>query len=470
MAIISGSLDRKGAPNMRKVGRLVWAGSLVTLGVVHCSTANLSSPMDATHSDASVSSDVTPRSDAPSNDGSEQGDGGAADGPDDVGDGSCRFDPGVDGAVRIYAADDPNIQYFGRFDTANPAKPRFPASATYVTAKFRGNSVSVKVSDEYRGGNSNFLDAFVDNLAPTKVTPAQLQVTFDVTPRNDAGGSLLPCGDHRITLVKRTEADMGYSEFRGFEFAEILPADPPPAHKIEIIGDSITCGAGVEASSVAAPECSQNGLGGPGYGQGIENGDEAYGVILARALNAQWHVTCASGVGITRNYYNRYDSRTMPQLYPYLYPEDMANPTLWDPMHVIWVPDAIVIALGTNDFSRDGAPDGGVRPAMDILTLQQGYIAFIDMLKRYYPGVHFFLASSPILGNGYPGPADMQLNDHQTTIRNVVAYYAADAGVPVDAIMLPKVIGSGCGGHPGMQQQADAGNQMARVIKTAMGW
>ncbi len=429
----------------------------------HCSSTNASPAADG----GPVSDTSAPTDASPTNDSSSQ------DGGGDAGDGSCAFDPGVDGGLQTYTADNPNIQYFGRIDRTNPLRPRFPASAVYVTAKFRGDSVAVKINDQNLGGGYNLFDIFIDDLPPAKLTPVQLQITYDVTPRDGTGQSLLACGDHTVTVLKRTEADVGYTEFRGFEFAEILPPDPPPTRKIEIIGDSITCGAGVEATSVSAPECIQNGLGGPGYGQGVENGGEAYGVVLAKALHAQWHVVCAGGMGLLRNYYSRtaYDPRTMRDVYLNLYPEDMSSTTMWD--YKQWTPDVVVIGLGTNDFSSIGDADGGLRTPMTQDEFQHGLTSFVDTLSGYYPGVTVVLVSSPILGNDYPNPGDTQLKDDQAAVQGAAAYYsdAGDAGVRVYAAIVDKVAGTGCGGHPSVAQQASAANKtIVPVIKAAMSW
>jgi hypothetical protein len=422
----------------------------------------------------------------------------------------CTFDPGFDGGKQTFGPFDPNIEFVGRIDLTQK-RPRFSASAVSISAKFMGDSVAVRLFDENRGGSFNFLEAIVDDRPPVKLLSAnadqaQTQAVFPVSVVDDAGApTTLPCGTHTITVVKRTEADTGWTEFGGFDVAEILPPDPLPTRKIEIIGDSITCGAGVEANGVSAPECSENGYsnsaGTPlaGYGQGVENGYAAYGPVLARQLDAAWHVTCASGIGLVRSYWSRGDQTPMPALYPFLFPEDeTTNKTLWTTTQwaaqgdaaVAGTPDVIVIGLGTNDFSRDSAPaaDGGLqyRDPMPLgsldaganldsgsdagLTLEQGYVAFIDQLKGYFPGVHVVLVSSPILGNMYPTPTDMQLAQHAQAIQEVSAYYATDPDVHVDYVVLPKVSGTGCGGHPNVAQQASAGALVAAKIKTIMNW
>jgi hypothetical protein len=474
----------------------------LALFAVRCSSGGSTPSADAGASD-STSPDA-PVADAGESDAGADGDAGA----EPTG---CTFDPGFDGGKRTFGPFDPNIQIVGRVDLTQTSKhPRFSASAVSITAKFMGDSVAVRLFDEARGGSFNLFEAIVDNYPPVEliaanIDQAQTQVVFPINVVDDAGApAVLPCGTHTVTVVKRTEADTGWAEFGGFDFAEILPPDPLPTRKIEIIGDSITCGAGVEANGTNAPSCSSNGFvdskgnAVAGYGQGVENGYVAYGPVLARQLNAAWHVTCASGIGLVRSYWSRGDQTPMPGIYPFLFPEDeVNNRTLWPTMQwstqgdagVSGAPNVIVIGLGTNDFSRDSAPapDGGAQyrdpmPVGSVLdagldaasdagvTLEQGYVQFIDQLKGYFPGVHVVLISSPILGNGYPTLTDMQLSQHAQAIQDVSAYYANDPAVHVDFVVLPKVSGSGCGGHPSVAQQASAANAIATKIQSIMNW
>jgi lysophospholipase L1-like esterase len=448
----------------------------LALSFVHCSGSTPSaavpdaSPADASTVDTSVS---------------DAGNEATLDeGGDANPDGSCPPAP-ADGGMNSYGPDDPNVQYSGRVDFADPKQPKFAASAVYVGAKFHGSSVKVSFKD-----TSNFFDVIVDDLPPVRVAPAAGTSTYDATP------SGLCDGVHHVKFVKRTEADVGSTTFLGFTFnGPILPPDPAPQPKrrIEIIGDSITCGSGVEATSSTAPECMQNGLFTMsstgvitpqfGYGQGVENGYLAYGPVIARQLNAEWHVTCTSGIGLLRNYYNR-DNRTMQVLYDLMYPENTASTPTWDT--TLFVPDVIVIGLGTNDFSRATADPNTLRPPMTItgvdggVGLVQGYIQFIDQLVTFYPGVTIVLVSSPILGDAYPTPSDTQFTDHQTAIKDVVAYYAPDGGaaaadggavnVRVYPAFLDKVFGLGCGGHPNVKEQAAAATKIVPVIQAAMNW
>jgi hypothetical protein len=197
--------------------------------------------------------------------------------------------------------------------------------------------------------------------------------------------------------------------------------------------------------------------------------------VAAKALNAQWHVICAGGIGLLRNYWSRAasDPRTMPQVYLSLYPETASNTMMWDPKQNQWTPDVIMIGLGTNDFSVAADDDGGTRAPMTPGAFKVGLISFIATLEGYYPGVTVVIVSSPILGDMYPTPSDMQLTDDRGAVQAVTDYYAdaGDSNVRVYAAMVNSVSGIGCGGHPNVAQQAAAATKtIVPVIKAAMNW
>jgi lysophospholipase L1-like esterase len=366
----------------------------------------------------------------------------------------------IDVTTQSYAPDDPNIQYVGRVDFTNPKQPRFDLGGTAITARWSGTAVSVSLKDEFRYGKYvNAYDAVVDGVTVMKVVPQA-----DVTKYPIATG--LPDGEHEITLVKRTEAAAGAAWFVGFSFAgQILPPRERPARRIEFIGDSITAGAGAEAANNSAP-CT-----GPpdGWGLLVENGFKAYGPLIAKQLGAEYHVIGVSGIGLARNYSNMYDARTMPQVYDFFFPEQMDSPgkmdqPRWDAaQRMTWVPDAIVIGLGTNDFGAGDATDKTQpypRPAMTAEMFSAAYVQFIDTLRGYYPNAHVFIVSSPVLSNA----------TLESALQMTEAHFAAGGDLKVHQFVFGKINGLGCGTHPNADQHAALAQLLSPVMKQALGW
>lgn len=122
----------------------------------------------------------------------------------------------------------------------------------------------------------------------------------------------------------------------------------PKTRKIEFIGDSITCGYGIEGKQDVDL-----------FSTATENPWKAYAMQTARNLGADCNLVCWSGIGIISNWVppeidEPQDSFLMPNLYQYT---DLGlSQAMKLPEHEKWdfnkfVPDIIVVNLGTNDSS-----------------------------------------------------------------------------------------------------------------------
>ena len=265
----------------------------------------------------------------------------------------------------------------------------------------------------------NYYDAVIDGAIVSKI-----KINDDVAMYSYPIVSDLPYGEHEITIVKRTEPNVGLGYFGGFEIAGvILPPPDRPAHKMLIFGDSITAGSGTEVPD-GDPGCSADG-----WGQPVQNADVAYGPVAARMLDADYHVVGVSGIGLVRNYQSdpgMGDTRPMPQVYNLTLPEMTAGSATWSPAS--YQPDAIVVALGTNDFSPgpinpDNTPVDG-RAMMDVGAFATAYIAFVDALRADYPAAHVFAMGSPMLADGWPTAAYQAKTSHELALAMVADHYA----------------------------------------------
>jgi lysophospholipase L1-like esterase len=387
-----------------------------------------------------------------------------------------------DTTIRTVEADDyEHLLYSGRIDFTDPKAPTFSAPGVLVAARFTGVSVSVMLTDAFKG--SNYANVVVDGTQ-YKIQPEYNKDLYTVV-------SDLPYGEHTVEFSKRTEASQGQMTFKGFQFGgTLLPAPTRPDRRIEIIGDSISCGSGDEAANNSA-ECSDN------YGLAYENANVSYGAVLARNLAADYHITAVSGIGTIRNY-NCSDQNTMPVVYDRMFLEQASSPA-WDTSK--FQPDAIIVALGTNDFS----PDGCNRPPLSVECDPTNYQLFISQLEEfvgttlrgYYPNAHMFLISSPMLGDGWPSPVTIgdagtdaagttcaytSRTSHIAALGTVVSDLTAGGDTKVHLVnTVPKVVGNGCGTHPGTKEHANIGGTCAsnvagcqdylfNPVKQIMGW
>ncbi len=152
----------------------------------------------------------------------------------------------------------------------------------------------------------------------------------------------------KIRLVKYSEVAFGKVGIKSITIDGINPPMPTAKKikKLEFIGDSITCGYGNEGKVII-----------DSFSTAQENPWEAYAARTARSLDADYHLISWSGIGIISNWTDQEipnDNWLMPELYPYT---DKATdlsignkvPEAWDNKQ--YVPDVIIINLGTNDAS-----------------------------------------------------------------------------------------------------------------------
>jgi len=325
-----------------------------------------------------------------------------------------------------------NVLYIGRFNTSDATGPRSAWSATTIKANFSGTGISanlVSVGD-------NWYNVAIDGVVQTPVhAPAGTNGLV-------ALASGLASGNHTIEFVRRTEAYLGDVQFKGFSVTggQLLAPPPPSARRIEFIGDSITCGYGDEGIDQYHSFTPQN-----------ENAYLAYGPVTARALGADQFVIAWSGKGVIRNYSDATDM--MPSLYLRILPYDTT--TLWNPSQ--WVPQVVVINLGTNDFAS-GVPDK--------TTFTTGYANFVAQIRSQYPSAHIYLALGPMLSG-------TNLTSARDYITTVVNQRTAAGDAKVHFIEFPVQDGSlgyGEDWHPSVAEQAVMANQLIAQIKTDLGW
>jgi lysophospholipase L1-like esterase len=359
-----------------------------------------------------------------------------------------------DATLCSYLPDDPNILYTGRIDFSNPRAPKFSAPGINIQVRFRGTGAAVRLMDQFQSGTDrNYYDAVVDDSRIVKLAPSPVS-SSDTYPIV-AG---LPNGEHTLTLVKRTEASVGFGQFLGFNFSgEILPVAARPGRRMEFIGDSITCGTGDEAV-YNSPQCTEDG-----WGQPYNNVRVSYGPVLARSLGAEYQVTAVSGIGLVRNYSFKYDPRPMPEVYDLLYLEQQQS-LPWDTAK--FIPNVVVIALGTNDFS----PGDSDRPAMDVGVFSAAYIEFIGTLRGYYPQADIFCISSPMLGNHWPKWTDAFATDQKNGITQTVDALNGKGDAKVYKYFVDPIVGGGCATHPTADQHALMANMLGANIAATLSW
>lgn len=331
--------------------------------------------------------------------------------------------------LNYFAALDNNIQYCGRTIVSENKNVRCWQPGAYMQARFTGNTLKLFFVDQVQyGQNHNYVEVVLDNQPAKRIR---------LTTENDTLSFTLPkAKEHSVTVYKDTEAGIGYLDFCGIQCVSLLPLNKVPVHKMEFIGNSITCGAGIDLS--VAP-CGQ----GAWYDQ--NNAYLSYGSITARKLNAKFHLSSVSGIGLMHSCCNMKIS--MPQVYNKVNMRD--DSVAWNFGN--YQPDIVTVSLGQNDGIQDS------------LAFCTAYITFLTQLRNYYPSAEIVCLSSPM--------ADADLNKVLKSYVNFIVNFMHKRGDgKVHSFFFSKQFHNGCGGHPDMKEQEQIAAELTGFIKSLTHW
>ena len=231
----------------------------------------------------------------------------------------------------------------------------------------------LKNADEYKGdsfwSNFNFLNELEGNLEPVRISLDKTASDI-VLFQSEIEKTVV------IKVLKLSECAFGYAGLKTLEIEGTLrkgrAIEERKIPKIEFIGDSITCGYGLEGTWNVDSFCTSQ-----------ERPDKAYAFLTARALNADFMLCSWSGIGITSNYV---DPETvmlpetqwlMPGVWPYTDKSGelrlKREPHVWDEQK--FSPDIVVINLGTNDASW-------------VRGIEDRRLAYVSGLRQLIEAVH----------------------------------------------------------------------------------
>ena len=340
----------------------------------------------------------------------------------------------------------PRVRYLGR---VNPATKELTWPGTGVTFAFTGTSAAIGVTAA-SGGNS--VSLVIDDGEPIIISEVAAGTPI-TTPD-------LPHGNHTVVFRKRSEGQYGTMAIGDITTDGHLMAAPAASKRqIDVIGDSITVGYGLDGTF----PCSDSAA--------VQNNLKTYGPVAATALGADYHIMAWSGKGLIRNIAG--DSLPSSPLLPQLYTRYGALDADGSyPFPASWSPQAVVIALGTNDFNYHMWDSTGqayeARDPVDAAAFSDGMVAFVESIRaEHYPDAHFFLVTSPMLNDGYPSAEQAQ----KTTQTKALSDAVARLGETAHLIDWPSQ-GSevGCDYHPNAATNAVAADLLVEAIGAALGW
>ena len=258
-----------------------------------------------------------------------------------------------------------------------------------------------------------------------------------------------------VKVIKLSEAAMstvGIQEIKVEAAGGIMPT-PEHIHKIEFIGDSITCGYGVDDG---------NGL--HSFSTATEDVTKAYAYLTAQLLQADYSMVSYSGYGIITGYTEN-DQKLITHLLPDYY--ELAGKSEGEfggnrkPQDVRWdfsrfVPDLIVINLGTNDdsYTKD---DAGKQAEY-----AEEYTGFLKQVRRNNPGSRILCTLGMMGDRLYP------------YVEQAVNRYTRETGDSNISVMKFDVQladdGYAADFHPSQATHSKAAARLAAEIKGLMKW
>lgn len=260
----------------------------------------------------------------------------------------------------------------------------------------------------------------------------------------------LPPGRHLIELVRQTETWLGIMTLEGITLpgGRLVDAQPWPQRRLLFIGDSVTSG---EAAGRGADCSTDQALTWDAAG--------SYGMLLGKTLGAQVHLVSFGGRGLVRDWQGKRDVLNAPQFFELAVPEvpnrDDA-PLGWD--HQNYVPDAIVVSLGTNDFNLSL---GAFPSEQDFVGT---YVTFLKRLRSVHPHALIFITEGALVKDS---PKSTQRTTLRRYLEQTVVELRDERATHVPAKHYP---GDGCNAHPTGAQHQQMAQDLAPILRQALAW
>jgi lysophospholipase L1-like esterase len=330
-------------------------------------------------------------------------------------------------AEQAIPAADAHVARMGRTVAEPDGAVRFGYPGVTLSLNVEGTRLAVDAA----GSAKSLVDVIVDGKPAGMLHLAPQVTSYDVF-KGAAPGT------HRVELVHRSETWLGVTSIARFTTdGRFLAAPALPTRRMLVLGDSVTCGADMErgAGDKDTPDWWNPRL--------------SYGMLAARALDAQVQLVCYGGRGLVRSWNDRTDEFQLPAFYD-LAIADAAHPVRWN--QADYAPDLIVIAIGTNDFNP-GIPERGA--------YVDAYTALLRRVLRDHPHAQIALTEGVLLDGekkaaliGFLKEAMARVGDQRVHLLAPVAYQPGDA----------------VNGHPTTAQHAAMAAELLPQLRRITGW
>lgn len=279
-------------------------------------------------------------------------------------------------------------------------------------------------------GNA-WIDVIVDGEQPRIINIPNQPTEIELFKFSEAG-------KHSVEIVLRSENWHGPVTLQEFTLtgSGFYPAATLPKRKMLVLGDSVTCGEAIDR--VAGEQKISRWW----------NARESYGMLTAKALNAQVHLVCWGGRGLVRSWNGKTDDANLSDFYEFAVGD--SDPTMkWN--HQNYQPDLIVSAIGTNDFSL------GIPERENYVT---AYVTFINKLLINHPNAQIAITEGAILNNEKKAALIDYIREAISRVNSTRVHQVTSTNYPGDAQ----------DAHPTKAQHAFMAKDLTPQLKAVMSW
>ena len=266
-------------------------------------------------------------------------------------------------------------------------------------------------------------------------------------------------GDTEVTktvrIIKLSETAMscfGIMPLQLEEGASVKPS-APKGHSIEFIGDSITCGYGVDDEDPTHP-----------FATSTEDFTRAYAYKTAETLDADYSMFSISGWGIISGWSGdgkQHSEQQIPLYYENMgfsyggFGDEQAQSLDWDFSQ--YQPELVVINLGTNDDSYCKSDKD--KQAVFVT----GYVDFLKTVRRDNPDARILCVLGIMGDNMYPCVEEaVEKYSAETGDKEISAFHLEPQNGAEDGLV--------CDYHPTEKTHTKAAEALSAEIKRIMGW
>lgn len=321
-----------------------------------------------------------------------------------------------------------------------------PQSGSAVEFVANATRLSLEVVGDESVGNE-------PDLRPRFAVLVDHEVVVDATLGEPSRIVEVPLGDSAeeaiVEVVHLSEASRGSVGVRSITAksesdSPVTPTEPKDL-SISFVGDSITCAYGVEASGNDDP-----------FKTTTENFLKSYAYLTAQELAADYETVCYSGYGVVSGWSGdgaRNEGMLLPPLYELV---AEGHEYAWD--FAAHPRDAVVVNLGTNDFTYTGTDEARMRE------FSQGYATLLDRIRELNPDSLIVCTLGTMWGSEALYPAlEQAVEDHvgRTGDARIVCYLSDPINEETDSTV--------ANGHPDAEGQQKIARKLISVIQEALG-